>query len=65
MTLGKLLDFSVFACHCLFVFWLHQVLVASYGLFILVYGLLSSCGMQAPECVGSLVVAHGLSCSLA
>ena len=34
-------------------------------LFILVCGFLSCCGMQAPECVGSVVVAHGLSCSLA
>lgn len=25
MTLSKLLDFSVFACLCLFVYWLHHV----------------------------------------
>jgi len=35
--------------------WLYQVLVVAYGL--------SSCDPQAPECVGSVAVAHRLSCS--
>ena len=33
--------------------WLYQVLVVAYGL--------SSCDPQAPECVGSVAVAHRLS----
>ena len=28
----------------------------------MVYGLLSSCGVQAPECAGSVVAVHSLSC---
>ena len=42
-------------------FWLHQVLAAAHGPFVAVCGLLSSCGAQAPDCVGSVVAAHGLS----
>ena len=32
---------------------------------VVVRGLLSSCGSPAPEPVGSVVVAHGLSCPVA
>ena len=50
----------------LFVFiWQHQVLVAALGIFLVVRGLLSSCGMRAPKCVGSVVVARELSCPTA
>ena len=45
--------------------WLHQVLVAACGLFVAACGLLSSCGTQAPEHVGSVVAACGLSCPTA
>ena len=31
------------------------------GLFVAVCGFLSSCGVRAPEHVGSVVAAHGLS----
>lgn len=52
MTLSKLLDFSVFACHCLSVYWLHQVLAASrVGFSFWCVGFSSRRGMQAPECV--------------
>ena len=36
-------------------FWLHRVLVAARGLFVAARGLLSSCGVQAPGCAGSVV----------
>ena len=39
-------------------FYLHRVLVVACRL-------LSSCAVQAPECVGSVVAAHGLSCPMA
>ena len=45
---------------CLFIYlfiWLHQVLVVARRL--------SSCGTQAPECAGSVVAVHGLSCPAA
>ena len=35
------------------------------GSFVAVCGLLSSCGLQAPERVGSVVVVRGLSCPMA
>ena len=35
------------------------------GLFIAAHGLLSSCGLRALECTGSVVVARGLSCPAA
>ena len=31
--------------------WLHQVFIASSGIFVVAHGL-PSCGTQAPECVG-------------
>ena len=40
-------------------FLLHRVLVAARGIFVVVCGLLSSCGAQAPGCVGFVVVACG------
>ena len=45
--------------------WLRRVLLAAGRLFVAVCGLLSSCGSRAPERVGSLVVARGLSCPVA
>ena len=78
-----------FGCYqfCFFFFGLRQVLVAACGifraahrLFVAARGLLSSCGVRAPGCVGSVVcgtralslrhansvvVAHGLSCPAA
>ena len=45
---------STFLKNVLFI-WLYQVLVVAYGL--------SSCDPQAPECMGSVDVAHRLSCS--
>ena len=36
--------------------------VVAHGLFIVAYRLLSNCGVQAPECTGSIVVVRGLSC---
>ena len=33
----------------------------AHGLLLAVHGLLSSCGAWAPECVGSVVAARGLS----
>ena len=39
--------------------------VAALGLFVVARGLLSSCGLQAPGRVGSVVVVHGLSCPTA
>ena len=61
--------FFFFKIYLLFIyFWLHWVLVAARRLFVVVCGLLSSCGAQAPGCVGSvvcsmqaLVEAHELS----
>ena len=50
---GKVLLFKIF--------WLHRVLVAACGLFVVVCGLLSSCGTWGPECMGSVVAALGLS----
>ena len=35
--------------------------VAVCGLFVAARGLLSSCGMRSPECMDSVVAAHGLS----
>ena len=46
-------------------FWLHWVLVAACGSSIAVHRLFSSCGRQAPECMGSVAVACGLSGSTA
>ena len=46
-------------------FWLCWVLVAARGISVLACGLLSSCGVQAPECVGSVAAARGLSCPVA
>ena len=55
----------------------HRIFTAVWGLFVAVCRLLSSCcvqaavhrlsscGVQAPECVGSVVVAHGLNCPAA
>ena len=45
--------------------WLHRVLVAARGIFVVECGLLSSCGSRALERPGSVVVAHGLSCPAA
>ena len=53
-------------------FWLHWVLVAAHRifvaacrLFVAAHGLLFSCGTQAPEHMGSVVAARGLSCPAA
>ena len=55
----------------------HELFIAVCGLFVAVCRLLSSCcvqaaehrlsscGVQAPKCVGSVVVAHGLNCPAA
>ena len=48
-----------------FLNWLCWVLVAACRIFIAVRGLLSSCGAWTPEHVGSVVVAHRLSCPTA
>ena len=55
----------------IYLFWLHRVLVAACGLFVAALRLLSSCGMrvfslsscgvQGPALVGSVVVVHELS----
>ena len=37
-----------------------RVFFAAYGIFIGVFDLLSSCGLQAPECAGSVVGYIGL-----
>ena len=50
------MDFFFFKIYLLFIyfiyFWLHLVLVVAHRL-------LSSCGVQAPGCMGSVVVACG------
>ena len=43
-----------------FNFWMPRILVSAHcilavGFFIMACGLLSSCGVQVPECVGSVV----------
>ena len=38
-----------------------DLFVVAHALFVAMHGLLSSCGAWAPECMGSVVVAHGLS----
>ena len=43
----------------------HGIFVVTSGLFIAVHGLLSSCGMRAPERAGSVVAARMLSCPVA
>ena len=45
--------------------WLCWVLVAACGIFSLQRMSFSSCGAWVPECVGSVVVACGLSCPVA
>ena len=58
----------IYICFLYFIdlfIWLHWVLVAAHGLFAVACGLLSSCGVQALERAGSVVVAHRLSCSAA
>ena len=42
-----------------------MVSVAACGIFAVASGLLSSCGEQAPECRGSVVVPLGPSCPMA
>ena len=44
--------------------WLYRVLVAAMGSFLVVHGL-SSCGVQDPQCTGSIVAICGFSCSVA
>ena len=46
-------------------FWLQWVLVVARGSFIATHRLFSGWGRQDPECVGSAVVAHGISGSAA
>ena len=52
--------------------WLHRVLVAARGIFVVVHrlfvvahGLLAGCGAWALERMGSVVAASGLSCPAA
>ena len=42
--------------------WLHGVLVAALGPFLMVHALLSSCGVQVSEYTNSVVVTHSLTC---
>ena len=53
---------NVSPCDLFFFFWLHQVLVVARTLFIVVHGLLSSCGVRV---FSSLVVAHRLQATRA
>ena len=55
----------IFVCTCVYIYlfiWLHRLLVAVCGVFIVMCGLFSTCGSWATERTGSVVVAHGLSC---
>ena len=64
---------SIFFKVYIFLFiWLHQVLVAvpwifvtSCGSFSLWHTNILSCGAQAPDCTGSVLVAQGLGCLVA
>ena len=38
--------------------WLLRVLAVAHGIFVAARGLLSSCGVQAPECVGLVTLWH-------
>ena len=44
---------------------MHWVFVAARKIFVVAWGLLSSCGTWSPGHVDSVVAAHGLSCPVA
>ena len=63
--LGQYFSFILFLKNIYLFIWLHCVLVAAHGIFVAACRLLASCGTQAPERTGSVVVVCGLSCPTA